>query len=62
MQICCCGLTRSWLTVSQNGANLSFPTEFGIGHGEDPGHPNYVRDSWLVGVVNAGPYIGSAFM
>lgn len=43
------------------GANLSFPTEFGIGQGGDPTSPNYKRDSWLVGLVNAGPYIGTAF-
>lgn len=41
---------------------MSFPQEFGIGHGEEIGHPNQVRDSWLVGVVNAGPYLGSAFI
>jgi hypothetical protein len=32
--------------------------EFGIGEGETEGAPNQVRDSWLVGLVNAGPYIG----
>ncbi|KAF4301697.1 Sugar/inositol transporter [Botryosphaeria dothidea] len=53
---------QGWDQTGSNGANLSFPQEFGIGHGEDPGHPNYTRDSWLVGVVNAGPYIGSAFI
>lgn len=41
---------------------MSFPQEFGIGFGETIGHPNQVRDSWLVGLVNAGPYIGSAFL
>lgn len=41
---------------------MSFPQEFGIGHGEDFGHPNQVRDNWLVGLVNAGPYIGSALL
>ncbi|KAI0744148.1 hypothetical protein C8Q80DRAFT_1220844 [Daedaleopsis nitida] len=53
---------QGWDQTGSNGANLSFPREFGIGHGEDPGHPNYKRDSWLVGLVNAGPYIGSAFI
>lgn len=43
-------------------ANLSFPIEFGIGQGEDPTQPNYLRDNWLVGLVNAGPYIGSALI
>ena len=32
--------------------------EFGIGQGETEGAPNQIRDSWLVGLVNAGPYIG----
>lgn len=50
------------MPYSSNGANLSFPVEFGIGHGETKGHPHQVRDSWLVGLVNAGPYIGSAFL
>ncbi|KAL1649947.1 hypothetical protein SLS58_001323 [Diplodia intermedia] len=53
---------QGWDQTGSNGANLSFPQEFGIGHGEDKSHPNYTRDSWLVGVVNAGPYIGSAFI
>ncbi|GAB7362388.1 hypothetical protein MBLNU230_g2712t1 [Neophaeotheca triangularis] len=53
---------QGWDQTGSNGANLSFPTEFGIGHGEDIGHPNQQRDSWLVGVVNAGPYIGSALL
>ncbi|KAF4554468.1 Hexose transporter-like protein [Elsinoe fawcettii] len=53
---------QGWDQTGSNGANLSFPAEFGIGQGETPGAPNQVRDSWLVGVVNAGPYIGSAFL
>ena len=54
---------RNVLTLDRsNGANLSFPKEFGIGNGEKPGFPHQVRDNWLVGLVNAGPYIGSAFI
>lgn len=53
---------QGWDQTGSNGANLSFPVEFGIGEGETDGAPNQVRDSWLVGVVNAGPYIGSAFL
>lgn len=45
---------QGWDQTGSNGANLSFPVEFGIGHGEDDGHPNQVRDNWLVGLVNAG--------
>ncbi|KAL1584387.1 hypothetical protein WHR41_06395 [Cladosporium halotolerans] len=53
---------QGWDQTGSNGANLSFPVEFGIGEGETEGAPNQVRDSWLVGLVNAGPYIGSAFI
>lgn len=53
--------SRGWDQTGSNGANLSFPKEFGIGDGEDPTSPNWERDNWLVGLVNAGPYIGSAF-
>lgn len=54
---------QGWDQTGSNGANLSFPQEFGIGAGEEPpGTPNHDRDNWLVGLVNAGPYIGSAFL
>ena len=54
---------QGWDQTGSNGANLSFPQEFGIGAGEeDPSTPNHDRDNWLVGLVNAGPYIGSAFL
>jgi len=38
--------------------DLSFPTEFGIPN--NPGAPNAQHNSWIVGVVNAAPYIASA--
>lgn len=44
---------QGWDQTGSNGANLSFPLLFGIG-----GTSN--KDSLLVGLVNAGPYIGSA--
>jgi hypothetical protein len=54
---------RGWDQTGSNGANLSFPEEFGIGAGSKPlGTPNHDRDNWLVGLVNAAPYIGSALM
>lgn len=43
---------QGWDQTGSNGANLSFPTEFGIAGGG--------RDTWLVGVVNAAPYLASA--
>jgi MFS family permease len=36
--------------------DLSFPLEFGI----PTSGPNAARNSWIVGVVNAAPYLGSA--
>lgn len=53
---------QGWDQTGSNGANLSFPQQFGIGAGGDPSDPNHDRDNWLVGLVNAGPYIGSAFL
>lgn len=46
---------QGWDQTGSNGANLSFPIEFGIGSTSE-------RDTWLVGLVNSGPYIGSALM
>ncbi|RAL58759.1 hypothetical protein DID88_009174 [Monilinia fructigena] len=53
---------QGWDQTGSNGANLSFPQEFGIGEGENKASPHYDRDNWLVGLVNAAPYIGSAFL
>ncbi|KAI0445585.1 sugar transporter-domain-containing protein [Xylaria telfairii] len=39
-----------------NGAQIFYKEQFGIGD------PNSQRDSWLVGLVNAAPYISSAFI
>jgi hypothetical protein len=38
--------------------DLSFPTEFGIPN--DAGAPNAAHNSWIVGIVNAAPYLASA--
>lgn len=38
-----------------NGANLFFPSAFGIASGSD-------RDSWLLGLVNCAPYLCAATM
>lgn len=52
---------QGWDQTGSNGANLSFPIAFGIGNGEKVGAPNQARDNWLVGLINAAPYIASAF-
>lgn len=46
---------QGWDQTGTNGANLSFPVVFGLASGSD-------RDFWIVGLVNAAPYIGSAFV
>ncbi|EMC91624.1 hypothetical protein BAUCODRAFT_79361 [Baudoinia panamericana UAMH 10762] len=51
---------QGWDQTGSNGANLSWPVAFGIPD-NDTTNPNYTRNLWLVGLVNAGPYIGSAF-
>ncbi|MCJ1364975.1 hypothetical protein MMC16_004093 [Acarospora aff. strigata] len=51
---------QGWDQTGSNGANLSFPQAFGIGEGETAGAPNQDRDNWLVGLINAAPYIASA--
>ena len=59
---------QGWDQTGSNGANLSFPDALGI-----PVSPNYPADSnipnpnasrnqWYQGLVNAGPYIASAFL
>ena len=45
--------SRGWDQTGSNGANLSFPIEFGIGSESE-------KDTFLVGLVNAAPYIASA--
>jgi MFS family permease len=51
---------HGWDQTGSNGANLSFPIEFDIN--DDTGAPNAARNQWLVGLVNAAPYIAIAFI
>jgi Sugar (and other) transporter len=46
---------QGWDQTGSNGANLSFPTVFGIGS-------NSTHDTLLVGLVNSAPHIASAFL
>lgn len=46
-------IDRGWDQTGSNGANLSFPVAFGI-------NENSARGQWIVGIVNAAPYIASA--
>ncbi|KAI1213678.1 major facilitator superfamily domain-containing protein [Annulohypoxylon truncatum] len=46
---------QGWDQEGSNGANLSFPAQFGIGGQTD-------HDILLVGLINSAPYIGSALI
>jgi sugar porter (SP) family MFS transporter len=49
---------QGWDQTGSNGANLSFPEQFGIPI-SDPTDPNYDRNNWLVGLVNSAIYIAA---
>ncbi|WWD16919.1 hypothetical protein CI109_101351 [Kwoniella shandongensis] len=51
---------QGWDQTGSNGANLSFPIEFGINDAKTD--PNWSTNQWLVGLVNAAPYIASALV
>lgn len=46
---------QGWDQTGSNGANLKFPEQYGIGSESIP-------DKIAVGLVNAAPYIGTAFL
>ncbi|KAI2626823.1 sugar transporter-domain-containing protein [Xylaria nigripes] len=46
---------QGWDQEGSNGANLTFPKQFGIGS-------KSTRDVFLVGLINSAPYIGSALI
>lgn len=46
---------QGWDQTGSNGANISFPKALGIGSESQ-------HDVYLVGLVNAAPYIGSAYV
>ncbi|KAI0202505.1 sugar transporter-domain-containing protein [Astrocystis sublimbata] len=46
---------QGWDQEGVNAASLFYPKQFGIGSNSD-------RDTFLVGLINAGPYIGSALI
>ena len=48
---------QGWDQTGSNGANLSWPDAFGV---PDSGPNQTAYNAWLVGIVNAGPYIASA--
>lgn len=58
--------SRGWDQTGSNGANLSFPVAFGIDDSanlpDGSVNPNAGHNQWLVGLINAAPYIGSSFI
>jgi hypothetical protein len=57
---------QGWDQTGSNGANLSFPDALGIPVSnklaDSSINPNAARNQWYQGLINAGPYIASAFM
>ncbi|EWC43710.1 hypothetical protein DRE_07462 [Drechslerella stenobrocha 248] len=53
---------QGWDQTGSNGANLSFPKEFGIFVDPDNPSPRDDENQWILGLVNSAPYIGSAFI
>ncbi|KAK4937616.1 hypothetical protein LTR28_009784, partial [Elasticomyces elasticus] len=57
---------QGWDQTGSNGANLSFPDALGIPienkFPDGTVNPAAARNQWLQGVINAGPYIASAFI
>lgn len=56
---------QGWDQTGSNGANLSFPDALGIPiKDEVDGVPNpfAARNQWYQGLINAAPYIASAFL
>ncbi|WWD02360.1 hypothetical protein V865_000399 [Kwoniella europaea PYCC6329] len=48
---------QGWDQTGSNGANLGFPQEFGINRGLD--EPGGAHDQWILGLVNAIPYLSA---
>ncbi|KAF8891726.1 hypothetical protein BD779DRAFT_1512736 [Infundibulicybe gibba] len=64
MTVIVCSLAaavQGWDQTGSNGANLSFPIEFNIStDAADPVAAS--RNQWIVGVINAAPYIASCLI
>lgn len=56
ISLCAVGAaTQGWDQTGANGANLSFPEEFGIDNGTG-------RDAWIVGLINAIIFLTAGLM
>jgi MFS family permease len=59
--MCAAFIIRGWDQTGSNGANLSFPQVFGIA--PVPGDAvASQRNEWIVGIINAGPYLASSLI
>lgn len=52
--------TQGWDQTGANGANLSFPVEFGLAF--DDGTPKQGRDEWIIGLVNSIIFLTAGLM
>ena len=50
---------QGWDQTGSNGANLSWPEAFGV---PDTKPTDPAINSWIIGIVNSGPYIASAIL
>ncbi|TXT15535.1 hypothetical protein VHUM_00038 [Vanrija humicola] len=63
MFICALGAAcQGWDQTGSNGANLSFPQEFGIATTLPNGEraPNADWNEWIIGIINSVPYLAGA--
>ncbi|RDB21714.1 Hexose transporter 2 [Hypsizygus marmoreus] len=51
---------QGWYQTGSNGANLSFPIEFNLARVD--GSPNNGRNEWIIGLINAAPYIAACLL
>lgn len=57
ISLCAIGAaTQGWDQTGSNGANLSFPQEFGLDE------ENSIRDQWIVGLVNSIIFLTAGLM
>lgn len=52
--------TQGWDQTGANGANLSFPIEFGLAH--DDGTAKAERDEWIIGLINSIIFLTAGLM
>ncbi|KAF5335655.1 hypothetical protein D9611_009677 [Ephemerocybe angulata] len=51
---------QGWDQTGSNGANLSFPQALGLSTALD--NPDHERNEWIIGLINAGPYIATSML